>query len=99
MRLPAHGPLALVRQTDGGDRSEQVDLIGMSEHGLSFRTVSQLAISETVRVTDQSAASFEAIVRHCRPDADGFTVGVEVVRQLSDDDASVPAAGDGSLPD
>lgn len=99
LRLPAHGPVTLVRQVDGADRRERVDLIGMSDHGLSFRSVSQLAISETVRVTDQSSASFEAIVRHCHADADGYTVGVQVVKELPDDDVSAPAAADGPLPD
>lgn len=98
-RLPAHGPVTLVRQIDGSQRRERVDLIGMSEHGLSFRSVSQLAMNETVRITDQSSAGYEAIVRHCRPDADAYTVGVQVVRVLPDDSDSAPAAADGPLPD
>lgn len=99
LRLPAHGPVTLVRQVDGADRSERVDLISMSDHGLSFRSVSQLAISETVRITDQSAASFEAIVRHCRPETDGYTVGVQVIGELPNDDASAPAAAEDAQPD
>lgn len=75
IRLPIHGRLVVRRDVDG-EQGQAVNLLGISEHGMSFRCAAAIA-SEQKIVIEAEDRQFEAVVRHCEPDGEGFLIGAE----------------------
>lgn len=75
-RLPAHG-VATIRRMVSGAEPETVSLLGVSEHGLSFRSDLSIAAEQAITV-ETGADTLEAIVRHAYPDGQEFVVGAEI---------------------
>jgi hypothetical protein len=74
MRLPVYDSIVVRRE---GGRREAVDLVGISENGFSFRAASEYPRDQKI-VVEASAEEFEAVVRHCTPEGDGFLVGAAI---------------------
>lgn len=94
-RLPAHG-LVSIRLDGARTEPESVSLLGISEHGFSFRAATRLSPGQMIVAEPQECASdvfepVEAVVRHCSSESDGFIIGAEI---LSHDKGSPEAGGD-----
>ena len=90
MRLPAEGALMVRRQVEGAE-AEAVSLVGISEHGFSFRSASQLSPAEKILV-EVNNEKFEAVARHCTSAGDGYIVGAEILPRRPPGDAESQAA-------
>jgi len=82
-RLPAHG-LVSIRRDIAGATAEPVSLLGISEHGFSFRSALLIAPEQKIVAEPQKSAfeafeSFEAVVRHVEPDGQEFVIGAEIL--------------------
>jgi hypothetical protein len=78
-RLPAHGLARIHWDVEGeGKRTEEVNLLGFSEHGCSFRTAEPLAIGQRILV-EGAHGMFVAVVRHSAPDGHEYIIGTEVL--------------------
>jgi hypothetical protein len=75
-RLPVHGPVVVRREVEGAE-GEAVGLVGISERGFSFRAASEFPPEQRILV-ENSEEQFEAVVRHCQAEGDGFIVGAEI---------------------
>ncbi len=76
-RLPAHGA-AVVRRDIKGSEADAVNLLGVSENGLSFRSELSLAPEQKILV-EVGEQQLEAVVRHSAPDGAAFIIGAEIV--------------------
>jgi hypothetical protein len=82
-RLPAHGLVSIRRAVDGAS-TEPVSLLGISEHGFSFRAAHPLAPDQKIVAEPQQGSyeafeALEAIVRHVEPDGEEFVIGAEIL--------------------
>ncbi len=75
-RLPAHG-VATVRLDLSGAEPETVNLLGISEHGVSFRSALSIAPEQAITV-EAGEDTLEAVVRHAYPDGQEFVIGAEI---------------------
>ncbi len=81
-RLPAHGLVRIYWEVEGKTRREdRVSLLGISEHGCSFRTGEALVQDQKIFVdgANEALAPFEAVVRHVEPDGREYIVGAEII--------------------
>lgn len=75
MRLPIAGALMVRRDVEGAE-AEAVSLVGISEHGFSFRSSFEFSPGEKI-VVEVNKKTFEAVARHSTSAGDGFIVGAE----------------------
>lgn len=80
-RLPAHGIACIYWEVEGGSwRSEKVSLLGISEHGCSFRTREALALDQKILIEGgKTLGAIEAVVRHSEPDGHEYIIGTKIL--------------------
>jgi hypothetical protein len=86
-RLPAHG-LVSIRPDVEGAPAEPVSLLGISEHGFSFRAAHPIAPEQKIVAEPQEGAfevfaTLEAVVRHLEPDGQEYVIGAEIITSQS----------------
>jgi hypothetical protein len=90
-RLPAHGELKLQwRAKEGAEREVNVHAIDISPLGMAFRSRAEVPIGRAVALFDGTAV-LSGQVRHCTPDGDEFTIGIEVERLDRPEHRDTPA--------